>query len=124
MQSGDDVHPVFVWFQSLHRLRKRQPAQSTAFLQFLGDAGQRVEPMVLQKENNPFGSAGDLNHWRVSTLSKVRKQTGAQQRTHTGRHSMKHFSAIAHNENLLFSETPMRLFHFTSTSHHVKASMP
>jgi hypothetical protein len=60
--------------------------------------------MVLQKENDPLGSADNWYHWRVSRLSQVRQQTRAKQRSDTGRHSMKHFSAIAHNVILLFSE--------------------
>jgi hypothetical protein len=53
--------------------------------------------MVLQKEDDPFGTTCSLNHRRVSGLGKVGKQTGAKQRTDTGRHSMKQFSAIDHN---------------------------
>ena len=126
VQSGDDMHSVFVRLQSLHGLCKGQPAERTAFLQIIRDAGQRIETMVLQKENDPFGAARSLNDWSVSGPGKAGKQTSAEQRTDTGRHSMKHFSTIDHNVlfSVLITENHRSLFHSTSTSQKVKAGMP
>jgi hypothetical protein len=82
--------------------------------------------MVLQKENNPFGAARSLNDWRVSGLGKVGKQTGTEQRTDTGRHSMKYFSAIDHNVLfcVLITGNQGSFCQFTSTSQNVNMGIP
>jgi hypothetical protein len=81
--------------------------------------------MVLQKENNPFGTTRSLNGGRASGMGIVWKQTGTEKRTDTGRHSMKHFSTI--NHNVLFcvyvTGNQGRIYQFTSTSQNVNAGM-
>ena len=98
MQPSDNMHPVLVWLQSLHGLFKRQAVERTALLvQVLGNAGQRVEPVVLQKENDPLRNARRLNHRYVRTLHTPGKQARPKQRTRAAHGPMKHFSARNHD---------------------------
>ncbi len=88
------VDPVFIRLQSLHRLFKRQAVESTAFpVDILGNASQRVESMVLQKENNTLRTASRLDDRFVCGLGNFWQQACAKQRTDTDSRFAEHFPA-------------------------------
>ena len=97
VQTVDNVKAFLERLQCLDRFRQFGLCQGSAVDHALGDAGLRVESLVLHEEDHSFGSSGKGR----SSLGDSREEGGSHGRAETGRHGLKVFPAAYHGEAIV-----------------------